>query len=375
MRALLAVTAALGLLLAHGPAQAAAARPASTFSGVVLWHSGQAGDAIAVKGHADPLRQRGRLTADTPLHIGSITKLFTAVLVMQQVAGDKLALDTAIGTLMPELPAAAGAVTVRQLLQHRSGLPVFQAEVIEAEGQPLAVVPGIPTEVLSAQVLSVAAAAPRAAPGSPFFYNNLDYLLLGLLLERVSGKPYATLLNERLLKPLAMRSTSLATLPADPRRAASAPDATVEKGRLTPRLPTTIANYGAAGAAVSTARDLSRFAAGLMDGRVLARPLREQLFAEGLSVWAYEFGGAQGAKVAAVERQGAVGSYRSTLVLLPAQRGWMIVLANTDGEDYSTWLPSGFTHRLLAGLLGGRPPAAALAAALQPAAAAPPAQP
>lgn len=337
---------------------------AQAFSGVVLWQASSGPATVAVQGHADPLRAQGRLNADTPLHVGSITKLFTAVLTLQQVAADRLSLDAAIGRWLPELPPAAAAITVRQLLQHRSGLAEFHAEVIASEGASEQVVAGIPTAALNAQALELASGPPCTVPGGALFYNNLDYLLLAIVLERVSGKPYAALLDERIFTPLQMRSSYVDTLPANPKHRRAAPDATVEAGKLVPPLPTTLANYGASGAAVSTANDLARFAAGLLGGRILARPLREQLFAEGLSVWAYDFADARlPAKVAAVERQGAAGSYRSNLVLLPEQRGWLIVLANTDGEDYSTWMPASFTHRLLASLLAGEPAAAALKSA------------
>lgn len=339
--------------------------PLHAFSGVVLWQKGEHSRAVAVQGHADPLLRKGQLTADTPLHIGSVTKLFTAVMVMQLIGAEEIKLDTAIGTLIPELPPAAAGITVRQLLQHKSGLPQWQAEVIETEGRPVQVVPGIASAELNARVLAFAGGTPRAAPGSPFFYNNTDYLLLGIVLERVTGRPYSVLLEERVLKPLRMHSTYIDTVPANPVRRRPARDATVQGDKLVPRLPTTIANYGAAAAAISTANDLSRFAAGLRDGQLLAGPLREQLFAEGLSVWAYDFSDARlAAPVSAVERQGSVGSYRSALILLPQQRAWMIVLANTDGEDYSTWIPTSFTHKLLAALLADEPVTSALQSAL-----------
>ncbi len=341
------------------------ASPLHAFSGIVVWHTGKAPEAVAVQGYADPLRRKGQLTADTPLHVGSITKLFTAVMVLQLVGNDEISLDTAVGTLLSELPPAAAGITVRQLLQHKSGLPLWQAEVIETEGASVQVVPGIASADLNARALAFASGTPRATPGSPFFYNNTDYLLLGIVLERITGKSYAALLEDRVLKPLKMRSTYIVTLPENPARKPAARDATVEDGQLVSRLPTTIANYGAAGAAVSTANDLSRFAAGLLNGQLLAQPLLEQLFTDGLSVWAYDFSDAGlPASVSAVERQGAVGSYRSTLVLLPEQDGWMFVLANTDGEDYSTWMPTSFTHKLLAALLAGEPVATALGKAL-----------
>jgi D-alanyl-D-alanine carboxypeptidase len=343
--------------LAPGAAQA--------FTGVVLWQ--QAGELpqVATAGHRDPVLARGTLTGDTPLHIGSITKLFTAVLVLREVQAERLTLDAPLGRWLPELPEPARAITLQQLLQHRSGLPEWQAESREGDGGRSEPVAAIPTAALARQVLARASEPPRAAAGGEFFYNNLDYLLLALVLERATGQPYAARLDAHILKPLRLRNTGLATTPAAGLR--PAPAAAWQDGRWQRAKPAALSNYGAAGALVSTANDLARFGHALLAGELLARPWRERLFAEGLSVWSYPFPDPQrGAGVTTVERQGAVGHYRSTLMLLPERRAVLIVLANGDDEDFSTWTPGSFTHRLLSALLAGDPAGLALAAAQSP---------
>jgi len=136
---------------------------------------------------------------DTQFMVGSVTKTFTAVLVMQLRDAGRLGLDDPIGTWLPETRHAA--VTVRQLLAHSSGLqrePVGQVwETLEAPDT---------TEFLTGlekaeQVLS---------PHFVFHYSNLAYGLLGQVVERLDGHSWETSVTERILRPLGMTRTGLA---------------------------------------------------------------------------------------------------------------------------------------------------------------------
>jgi len=143
-------------------------------------------------------------TDDTQVMIGSITKTFTALLVMQLRDEGRLTLDDDVSTWLPDTRHTG--VTVRQLLSHTSGL---QREPVGHIWESL-VAPD------AAQLVAELEDAERVLPGNlAFHYSNLGFALLGLLVERLDGRPWGTALQARLLRPLGMARTTLA--PADDR--------------------------------------------------------------------------------------------------------------------------------------------------------------
>ncbi|MGC4896139.1 serine hydrolase domain-containing protein [Micromonospora sp. DT31] len=140
---------------------------------------------------------------DLQYRIGSITKTMTAVLVMQERDAGRLALDDPIGAHLPGTPV--GALTVRQLLSHASGLQR------EPDGGWWERAGGMDLDTLLAGLTPDKIAYP---PHRVYHYSNLAYGLLGAALERITGTPWADLLTERLLAPLGMRRTTL--LPTEP---------------------------------------------------------------------------------------------------------------------------------------------------------------
>ena len=139
----------------------------------------------------------------TPLsvyEIGSATKQFTAAAVMQLVEQGKVKLDESIATYLPTLPAAWRAATVRQLLNHTSGIPNYTS------------VPAWPKrwgeEMTADSLISPTTNLPMDfAPGTQYRYDNQGYVLLGMIIERVTAKPWATDLMERFTIPLGLTST------------------------------------------------------------------------------------------------------------------------------------------------------------------------
>jgi CubicO group peptidase (beta-lactamase class C family) len=141
-------------------------------------------------------------TPDTKFRIGSITKQFTAMLILQLVEEGKLRLDGTIGEYLPEYPAGPGRnITIHQLLTHTSGLPNytaiprFFAELSRNPYRPadfLAVFDSLPLDF---------------EPGSRWRYSNSGYFVLGVIIERVGGRPYDMALRERILDPLGLKDT------------------------------------------------------------------------------------------------------------------------------------------------------------------------
>lgn len=205
-----------------------------------------------------PARPRDRFRA------GSITKSFVATIVLQLASEHRLGLDDTVERRLPGLLPGGGAITLRQLLNHTSGLADYVAD--PRVNEPFVRDPDFrwpPREL--AEI--AATLPPIAAPGAGWSYANTNYLLLGLVVERVTGRSLRSVMRQRILRPLRLRRTSL-------------PDRTAIAGRhLRGYLPeggrlVDVSGYSpssawAAGALVSTQRDIATFYRALLRGRLL----------------------------------------------------------------------------------------------------------
>jgi CubicO group peptidase (beta-lactamase class C family) len=242
MRAVLAATA---LLVTTSPA---AAEPLSEAL-EVLKSQGFAGQIVSANSDRVLFDQTVGLAATPKNWIwGSVSKQVTAVLIMSEVDRGTLTLDDTVGAKLTGFRDPQGAkATVRQLLQHTSGLANPYAEV--AEGQTPAFFLRRSEDVGgAADALGFCAGPPAARPGS-FSYNNCDTIVAGTILERASKQSFANLLAERITRPLGMTSTRLAR-----------PGERLETGKSQGSAKAmNVAAYGAAGAIVGSATDLVRF--------------------------------------------------------------------------------------------------------------------
>lgn len=193
---------------------------------------------------------RPRPDADLQYRIGSISKTMTAVLVMQQRDAGRLALDDPLDRHLPGTPV--GALTLRQLLGHASGLQR------EPDGDWWERTEGADLATLLAGLTPEKIAHP---PHHVYHYSNLAYGLLGGVLERITGTPWAELLRERLLQPLGMRRTTYH--PTEPYAPGYVVHPWHETLREEPRTDT--GAMAPAGQLWSTVADLSRWAAFLAD--------------------------------------------------------------------------------------------------------------
>jgi CubicO group peptidase (beta-lactamase class C family) len=174
-------------------------RVASPCTGAVLVSN--AGKVI-YKGLVGPpdATSRAGVTTGSRFLIGSLTKQFTAVLVLQQVERGKLNLEDAITKYLPDYPATGHAVTLHHLLSHTSGVPSYtDLPSFRLDGQQLYSPEEIVAEFRDLPL--------SFTPGSGSEYSNSGYALLGLILERVTGKTYRELLQENILKPAGMNQT------------------------------------------------------------------------------------------------------------------------------------------------------------------------
>lgn len=330
------------------PSMEAAIRPAieGGFAGVVL-----VGDTRGVL-YDRTISAPGR--AHTPGETwrwASVTKQLTATLALQAVDAGRLSLDDTLADRLPAFRGStAGAVTIRMLLQHTSGLPNPDATPTPAEGFPAfytrtgADVGGL------ADALGYCAGRPRAAPGAGFDYNNCDYIVLGAVLERTAGAPFAAILKTRLTGPLGLNSVAMARagVPAPP-MAAGFLDA------AKPEPPFTLATFGPAGAAYGQPMDLLRFDQALLSGKLLSEKARDLAWAGApklgyvaLGAWGFpaRLEGCAG-PVKLVERRGEIGGVEVRNLIAPEIGRALVVLSDrSDIEFGEIWQGKGLSWRL-----------------------------
>jgi D-alanyl-D-alanine carboxypeptidase len=218
------------------------------------------------------LRARVPLDVRDRFRVGSITKTFVAVVVLQLVDEGRIRLGDTVERWLPGLIPGGDRITVRELLGHRSGLADYAGDAAfarETLAQPRR--RWRPRELVRVAL----AEGPVARPGERFAYASTNYVLLGMVVERATGTSLGRQLRDRIFVPLALEDTSFA--PAQRFRgryvhgyAPSEHDGIVGS-RATARDRSTVGTSWAwaAGSIVSTASDLSRFLGALLRGRLL----------------------------------------------------------------------------------------------------------
>jgi len=211
--------------------------------------------------------------------IGSVTKTMVATVALQLVADGELGLDQPVSRLLPGL-LPDRRITLRHLLQHTSGLPDYDDKLFA----------GTTWEEVYANIerhrhrvhtptglvrLALTDPAPRPAPGTAMAYANTNYLVIGLLIEKVTKRPVSAELVRRMIVPAGLRHTSLPVY--DPSISGShLRGYTVGLTEEAPLVDTTVYTptvWWTAGSVVSTSADLNRFFRALFDGRLLPKRL------------------------------------------------------------------------------------------------------
>jgi CubicO group peptidase (beta-lactamase class C family) len=276
--------------------------------------------------------------ADTRYKIASITKLFTAVLVLQAHEQGRLDLDASIGRYLPDYRGPArDRVELRQLLNHTSGLSNFD-QVKTAEQALREGLPPYQKPYTSQQLLDrFCSGALVHAPGTVFDYNNGDYVILGKILERAYGRSYEQILRERILDPLGLRDTGVLRSEALVARLADTYYHLEPGGPLRRDPPMYPENWYAAGALYSSADDTLAFAEALFGGRLLrpeslALMLSPGLDHYGYGLWSYTVQSADGAHRIA-RRPGAIAGAQAQLYRDLDAELTVVILANTDSVD------------------------------------------
>lgn len=289
-------------------------------------------------------------TTDTKFRLGSITKQFTAALILQLAEEGKLSLETPLGDALPYYRQDTGAlITVHHLLTHTSGIPSYTG------------LPGFSEDVSRDPYLvrdfvqEYCSGDLEFEPGAEFRYNNSGYFLLGAIIEEVTGKSYAQALKERIFDPLGMRASGYdRAAPLLEKRARG-----YEGGLLGVRN----ADYldmslpFAAGALYSTVEDLYLWDQALYGDEVLPPAAKERMFTPNLKDYGYGWGirrqpiGPGEAERLTIGHGGGINGFNTLIIRVPEDRHLVVLLNNTGGTNLDA-ISSG-----IADVLYGRDPA------------------
>lgn len=203
------------------------------------------------------------LTAASRFRIGSITKMFTAAMILQLVDEGKLKLTDTLSKFLPQVPNA-GKITIQQILSHRSGIPnVFREQ--NAQGN-------VKTTPMTKEdhLALIVKATPDFEPDTKSLYSNSGYFILGLIIEQVTGKSYEAVLQEKIATKIGLRDTYVATGNIDVNRNESLTYFMIPGGDWKPVPETHPSLLFSAGAIVSTPNDLAKFIQALFDGKIVS---------------------------------------------------------------------------------------------------------
>src|SRR6266852_3498582 len=158
---------------------------------------------------ARELRTLAKIDAQTNFRLASCSKQFTAMSVMLLVHDGKLRDEENLTDVFPDFPAYGKAITIRHLLNHTSGLPDYEDLMAAAEKRRGAAIWSETRQIQDAEVLKLLEkeTAGKFAPGTRWSYSNSGYVVLGLVMAKVSGKPFGQFLRERIFAPLGMTQT------------------------------------------------------------------------------------------------------------------------------------------------------------------------
>ena len=266
----------------------------------------------------------------TKFEIGSMTKQFTALLVLQFVNEDRIKLDGHLSDYLPYYRKDTGdRVTLRQLLSHTSAVPNFISS------------PGFLDGPASRTAYSTKDFAQKYCsgdlefePGTRFHYSNSGYFLLGAVLEQVSGSSYEELLQDRIFKPVGMNESGYAHSEAIISQRAAGYERS-NRGLQNARFYDMSIPF-AAGALFSTVGDLYLWDQALYGERLLPANLRDLLFKPNLDSYGFGWGiliaepGSPDAGETVLMHGGAIFGFQSVIERIPKKKELIVLLDNTE---------------------------------------------
>jgi CubicO group peptidase (beta-lactamase class C family) len=323
------------------------------------------GCAVGATRGGEPLAARAFGTADlehgvplTPqsvFYMASVSKQFMALSILLLERDQKLRLDDRVRTYIPELPEHAATITIRQLLHHTSGLRDYLT---------LSALAGNPPDFVITEraVLNTLARQTKLnfEPGAEHLYSNSGYVLLSIVVHRVSGRPLDEFARERIFTPLGMRSTRFQhdhTVPI-PGRAIGY----VRRGESW-RIANSALDVVGDGGMYSTVDDMLRWAAAFERPEfapLLSRMQTPGTLGDGKAIGnGYGMGLAQGTYrgLQTVAHGGALAGYRTSFLRLPSEKLTVVTLCNNATANAGRLAPMVAEHYAPAGMSAAAPAA------------------
>lgn len=280
--------------------------------------------------------------------LGSITKQFAAATLLKLIEQGKLSLDDPLSKFIPDYPAPGASVTVRQLLNHTSGIADYTA------------IPGWMVEANTAkaytspQLIDVFKDKPAAfKPGEHWAYDNSGYILVGAIIEKVTGKPWDDAVTDAITRPLHL--TSIRSGVGEASISTMVKGYTDKDGKAVPATIIHMSVPGAAGALVGDAEDLATWADALHNGKVVNAATYQAMItptktSDGKTA-SYGFGleieDVRGEK--AIGHNGGIFGFSTDSIYLPKQKLFVAVFANSDSPKTQ---PGTLAQRLAAVAIG-----------------------
>jgi CubicO group peptidase (beta-lactamase class C family) len=269
---------------------------------------------------------------DTKFRLGSITKQFTSMVIMQLVGEGKVKLDEKITTYLPDYRKDTGdKVTVRHLLTHTSGIPSYTSQ------------PGFFQTVwrnpyaVDAFIKQYASGDLEFEPGSKWVYDNSGYFLLGAIIEKVTGKTYEQALKERIFEPLGMKDSGYDRFAAIIPKRATGYQLTPSGYENAPYLDMSIPY--AAGALYSTVDDLYKWDRALYTDKLLGADLKKTMFTPVMNDYAFGWGVRKmklddgKTEVMTIAHNGGINGFNTLETRMPDTQDLVVLLDNTSRGD------------------------------------------
>ena len=259
---------------------------------------------------------------NTKFRLGSITKQFTAAAILLLEERGKLKVDDRIKTYLPDIPMSWERITVFNLLTHTAGIPNFTAlsEYATAKSRPTTVDGTLAT--LRDKVLDF-------GPGEKMSYSNSGYLVLGSIIEKVSGQSYEKFVTDNFFTPLDMKDSGYDSNTLVIKRRASGYN----------RLPAGYVNAGyihmsvphAAGALYSTTEDLLKWEQALFDGKVVSKASLDRMITPFKNDYAFGLTVSTEKGRRVIAHGGGIDGFNTHLAYYPDSRTVIIALSNVAG--------------------------------------------
>jgi CubicO group peptidase (beta-lactamase class C family) len=277
---------------------------------------------------------------DVKFRLGSLTKQFTATLVLLLQQDGKLNIEDPVSKYLPDAPKAWEKITLKDLLGHTSGIPNFTDDKEFGEWRMNA--------RTHEQLIAFFRNKPLVfEPGSKFSYSSSNFEVLGAVIEEVSGKSYEELLRTRIFEPLGMKNSGLDSDELVLTKRAQG--YMLEKGKLQLARSESMTVPWAAGSIYSTTGDLLLWERGLFGGKVLNEASLKAMTTSGKGEYGLGVFVAQMKGLKTVLHGGGIEGFNTQLIYIPDRKLAIVVLANVNGSAAQE-----IADKLLTVVLGNR---------------------